>query len=88
MDRGYSLVAFAELVNWVKTSTARVGSAYTREAIDDCQTEGVIAPQAADQLRQLIGEDPPGEVPDDVEPDEVMAVTTELRAILHRSARP
>lgn len=84
---GFDLVAFAEMVNWVRTSTARVGNAYTREAIDACSTDGSIAPDVADQLRQLIRDDAPGGTRDDVEPDEVVAVTTELRAILSRNAR-
>jgi len=86
-DNGLDLVAFAEMVNWVNMSTARVGNTYTREAIDDCLRDGAIVPEVADQLRQLIGDDLPGETRDDVEPDEVVAITTELRAILNRNAR-
>jgi hypothetical protein len=86
-DNAFDLAAFAEMVHWVNTSTARVGAAYTREAIDDCLADGTIAPQVAEQLHQLIKDEPPGEMQDDVEPDEVVAVATELRTILNRTAR-
>ena len=80
-------MVFADLVNWVNTSVARVGSAYTGEAIDACVGEGSLSAPMADQLRQLARVGQADDSADDVEPDEAAAVVTELRAILSRQVR-